>query len=216
MPIVAIVVLFHAATLWSLHSGLLRRVVEVVVPLEILSQVTTPELAKTEPRRSPPLPQREAEPLRKPREKPIAGPAAPSPKPQAVTDATAAPEAPTGVLSPHPAATALAESEAARSPRAPTPAKVEPPSSTASYLHNPAPVYPALSKRLGEQGKVLVRVLIGADGSPQQAELKRSSGFERLDRSALEYVLKCRYIPGRVAGVPQAMWYEAPVNFVLE
>jgi len=106
--------------------------------------------------------------------------------------------------------------EAAGPPAAPTPAKVEPPSSSASYLHNPAPVYPALSKRLGEQGQVLVRVLIGADGSPQQAELKRSSGFERLDRSALEYVMKCRYIPGKVAGVPQAMWYEAPVNFVLE
>jgi protein TonB len=59
-------------------------------------------------------------------------------------------------------------------------------------------------------------VLIGADGSPQQAELERSSGFDRLDRSALEYVMRCRYVPGKVGGVPQAMWYEAPVNFVLE
>ena len=80
----------------------------------------------------------------------------------------------------------------------------------------PGPVYPAISKRLGEQGKVLVRVLIGADGIPQQAELKRSSGFDRLDRSALDYVMKCRYVPGKVGGVAQAMWYEAPVSFVLE
>jgi protein TonB len=93
---------------------------------------------------------------------------------------------------------------------------VELPSSDAAYLQNPAAVYPSISKRLGEQGKVLVRVLIGADGAPQKAELKRSSGFDRLDRSALEYVMKCRYVPGKVGGVPQAMWYEAPVNFVLE
>ncbi len=94
--------------------------------------------------------------------------------------------------------------------------RVELPSSGAAYLQNPAPIYPALSKRLGEQGRVLVRVLIGADGVPQQAELKRSSGFDRLDRSALDYVMRCRYVPGKVGGVPQAMWYEAPVSYVLE
>ena len=62
----------------------------------------------------------------------------------------------------------------------------------------------------------MVRVLIGADGTPQKAELKRSSGYDRLDQPAVEYVMKCRYVPGKVGGVPQAMWYEAPVNFVLE
>ena len=93
---------------------------------------------------------------------------------------------------------------------APAPAKLELPSSDADYLQNPAPAYPPISKRLGEQGKVLVRVLIGADGAPQKAELKRSSGFDRLDRSALEYVMKWRYVPGKVAGVPQAMWHRRP------
>jgi protein TonB len=73
-----------------------------------------------------------------------------------------------------------------------------------------------MSKRLGEQGKVMVRVLIGADGLPQKAEITRGSGFDRLDRAAIDYVMKCRYVPGKVGGVPQAMWYPAPVNFVLE
>jgi protein TonB len=77
-------------------------------------------------------------------------------------------------------------------------------------------VYPPASKRLGEQGQVLVRVLIGPDGVPQRAEIKRSSGFPRLDQSAEDYVMKSRYVPGKVGGVPQAMWHEAPVNFVLE
>lgn len=93
---------------------------------------------------------------------------------------------------------------------------MEPPSSDASYLRNPPPVYPPISKRLGEQGKVVVRVLIGPDGQPQRSEIRQSSGFDRLDRAAQDYVMRSRYLPGTVGGVPQAMWYEAPVNFVLE
>jgi len=100
-------------------------------------------------------------------------------------------------------------------PAAPPPPRTELPTSDAAYLQNPAPVYPAMSRRLGEQGKVVVRVLIGADGQPQRAEVKRGSGFPRLDQAALDYVMRCRYLPGKVGGVPQAMWYEAPVNFVL-
>ena len=77
-------------------------------------------------------------------------------------------------------------------------------------------MYPPASKRLGEQGKVVVRVLIGADGTAQQAEIRQSSGYERLDRAALNTVLKWRYVPGKRAGVPEAMWFNVPINFVLE
>jgi protein TonB len=93
---------------------------------------------------------------------------------------------------------------------------VELPSSDADYLQNPRPPYPPLSRRLGEQGQVVIRVLIGADGSAQQAEVRRSSGFERLDQAALQTVLKWRYIPGKRGGVPEAMWFNVPLNFVLE
>ena len=93
---------------------------------------------------------------------------------------------------------------------------VQLPSSNADYLQNPKPAYPALSKRLGEQGKVIVRVLIGADGAAQQAELRQSSGFDRLDQAALDTVLKWRYVPGKRSGVAEAMWFNVPINFVLE
>lgn len=89
------------------------------------------------------------------------------------------------------------------------------PSSNADYLQNPSPTYPAMSRRLGEQGKVIVKVLVGADGYPKDAEIRRSSGFERLDEAARQYILKCRFVPGKVNGVAQAMSYDAPVNFVL-
>ncbi|MFN7206321.1 MAG: energy transducer TonB [Burkholderiales bacterium] len=97
-----------------------------------------------------------------------------------------------------------------------TPAAVELPSTEADYWHNPKPAYPSLSRRLGEQGKVLVRVFIDASGQPQQAEVKQSSGFERLDQTALNTVLKWRYLPGKRNGTPEAMWLQVPLEFRLE
>lgn len=90
------------------------------------------------------------------------------------------------------------------------------PSSDADYLNNPRPQYPALSKRLQEQGKVVVRVLIGTDGQASQASVKTSSGFDRLDQAAVNTVLKWRYVPGKRGGVPEAMWFDVPVNWVLQ
>jgi protein TonB len=55
----------------------------------------------------------------------------------------------------------------------PAPAAVQLPSSDADYLQNPKPAYPPISKRLGEQGKVIVRVLIGTDGQPKKSEIRR-------------------------------------------
>jgi protein TonB len=99
-------------------------------------------------------------------------------------------------------------------PAAPTP--VELPVSDAEYLQNPKPSYPAISRKLREQGKVVVDVLIGADGSAQQARLKSSSGFDRLDAAALATVQRWRYVPGKKGGVATAMWFSVPINFVLE
>ncbi len=72
-----------------------------------------------------------------------------------------------------------------------------------------------MSRRLGEQGKVIVTVLVDSDGSAKSARVKVSSGFDRLDEAAREYILRCRFVPGKINGVPQAMSYDAPVNYVL-
>ena len=69
---------------------------------------------------------------------------------------------------------------------------------------------------MGEQGKVIVRVLIGTDGLAQKAEIRQSSGYERLDQAALATALKWRYVPGKRGGVPEAMWFNVPIDFVLE
>ena len=90
------------------------------------------------------------------------------------------------------------------------------PSSEAHGLNNPKPAYPRLSRRLNEQGQVMVRVFVAADGAPQQGEIKTSSGFDRLDQEALRTVMRWRFVPGQRFGTPEAMWFNVPVNFVLE
>ncbi|GAB2580412.1 hypothetical protein GCM10027034_09260 [Ramlibacter solisilvae] len=202
------VLLFHVAAIWAFHSGLLRRMVEVVMPVEVFAEMITPPAPKTEP--PPPLPQPKVTPEKQPVAKRTPAPQA-APQPLAITDPTPAPNAPTGTLMSQPPAPSLSSAPAA--PAAPA---VQLPSTEADYLQNPKATYPPMSRRMGEQGMVLVRVLVGADGQPQKAELKRTSGYERLDKSALEYVMKCRYVPGKVGGVAQAMWYDAPVNYVLD
>lgn len=212
------VLVFHAAALWALQSGLLMRAVEVVVPVEILSQFIEP------PKPTPPPPPPPPAPPVPPRQQPVVRPKAPTlpppPQPRAIADPTPAPAAPVGVVAPPaplpPITAPVAPAPEPPPPAPPAPPQIQLPSSDAAYLQNPSPVYPAISRRLGEQGKVLVRVLIGVNGQPERVEIKRSSGFERLDNAARDYVMKCRYVPGKVNGVVQAMWYEAPVNFVLE
>lgn len=49
----------------------------------------------------------------------------------------------------------------------------------------PTIIYPTLSKRLGEQGTVILNVLVSVSGDVSSIEIKQSSGFERLDKAAV-------------------------------
>lgn len=208
LVIAASVVLFHIAALWALQSGLLQRAVEVIVPAEVLSEFISPPAPKSEqpqpPAPKPPAPQ------------PQKRQALPAPLPVATPAPAPAPAAPAGVSTPQPPAPAMAAAVSTAPPGPPAPPRLELPSSDAAYLNNPKPAYPVLSKRMGEQGKVVVRVLIGVDGTAQQAEIRTSSGYDRLDQAALTTVLKWRYVPGKRGGVAEAMWFNVPINFVLE
>ncbi len=219
-----VVVPFHLAALWAFQSGLLLRAVQIIVPAEILSEFIEPPIPKITPPPPPP------KPVQQPVVKTNPPVLPPPPQPMAIADATPSPNAPAGVITPQPAAPPIAAPvaeapvappppllpPAPAPPAPPAPAKVELPSSDADYLQNPKPSYPPVSKRLGEQGKVLIRALIGVDGIAQKAEIKQSSGFERLDQAALATVLRWRYTPGKRAGVAESMWFNVPINFVLE
>lgn len=216
--IVGSVVALHVAGLWALQSGLLRRAAEVVVPAELLSEFVTPPAPKVAPPVTPPAPTPPP-----PRAAPKVQAPRPAPRPLAIADPTPAPDAPVGATTPQPPAPPVEAPVAPPTPPAqpappapPAPARIELPSSDAAYLNNPKPGYPAISKRMGEQGKVVLRVLIGTDGLPQKVEVNKSSGYDRLDRQAQEAVMRWRFVPGKRNGVPEAMWNLVPINFVLE
>lgn len=90
------------------------------------------------------------------------------------------------------------------------------PSNDADYLQNPPPAYPRMSRRLGEQGTVVLNVLINTEGRAEKAELQTSSGYPRLDEAALAAIVRWRFVPGRRNGVAQAMWFKVPLRFVLD
>ncbi|MDT8992110.1 energy transducer TonB [Curvibacter sp. APW13] len=220
------VVALHAAGLWALQSGLLRRAVETVVPAEILvemldagpQQATAPAPPST-PRATAPAAKAPAAAA------PTAAPAIPSalavPAP-ATAPAVAAPTVATvsgapDVVSVLATAQNGSETKAAKtSPAATAPApRVELPNSDVAELNNPKSKYPVMSWRLGEQGIVVVSILVGTDGNVKDVRLAKSSGFDRLDQDALAHAQKLRFIPGKVDGVPQAMWRDKPFNYQL-
>lgn len=235
--IASVVLALHASLIWVLQSGSALHPPEVVVPVEVLAELMTPPAPSTtpapptrQPAPTPPLPSAKPvmpSPPAKAAPKTSVQPQV-QPQPLAIADPTPAPHAPAGSLAPSPpspsstATPSPAQTPPAppaagpAAPPAPPAAAVQLPSSDADYLQNPKPTYPPLSKRLGEQGKVIVRVLIGADGQPQKAEPKQSSGFDRLDQAALATVMKWRYVPGKRGGVAEDMWFNVPINFVLE
>ena len=61
-----------------------------------------------------------------------------------------------------------------------------------------------------------IAMLVGADGSAERVALKKSSGFDALDSSALDTVRRWRFVPGKRNGLPVAMEYTVPIAFRLE
>jgi protein TonB len=86
----------------------------------------------------------------------------------------------------------------------------------AGYLRNPKPPYPPQSRRLGEEGKVVLRALVSQDGEALEVQLHASSGSGRLDESALKTVRQWKFIPARRAGVAVESWALVPILFKLE
>ena len=83
----------------------------------------------------------------------------------------------------------------------------------ADYLNNPAPSYPAQSRRLREHGEVRLRVLVNREGLPVDVQISHSCGYMRLDQAALSAVRKWRFQPAQRGGVPVEAWVIVPIEF---
>jgi protein TonB len=77
----------------------------------------------------------------------------------------------------------------------------------ASWSGNAPPPYPAMARRMGEEGEVRLDVHVGTDGSVIEVRLKKSSGSQLLDQTAIDTVKKWRFKPATVDGRPVAEWY---------
>jgi protein TonB len=86
----------------------------------------------------------------------------------------------------------------------------------AAYLNNPEPKYPPLSRRLGEEGKVLLKVRVMPDGNPGAVDLEKSSNFERLDEAARQAVSRWRFIPAKRGDEPIEASVIVPIVFRLD
>lgn len=92
---------------------------------------------------------------------------------------------------------------------------IEPPRFGAAYLNNPPPVYPSMSRRAGEQGRVLLKVLVSESGHAETVQIDTSSGFDKLDRAAVEAVKKWSFVPAKLSNQPVSAFVLVPIKFAL-
>jgi protein TonB len=76
--------------------------------------------------------------------------------------------------------------------------------------------YPSFSKRSGEQGEVVVKLIIDESGSVEEVALLRSSSFPRLDRAATEIGRRYRFKPYLVNGSPARISTNLLIKFNLK
>lgn len=84
-----------------------------------------------------------------------------------------------------------------------------------AYLDNPKPVYPPLSRRLGEEGTVLLKVDVSAAGAVTAVAVERSAGYARLDEAARKTVMRWRFVAARRGEENVASTVLVPVTFAL-
>lgn len=191
---IAAVVLIHVAVLYALYVSLGTRAARIVhQPIQV-SRIE--EVQRTETVPPPPPPEfKPLPPYVPPPEINVA--AAPAPASTAITAVTTAKP----VEAPPPAPQAA-------------PVKRVPPD--IDVRHSTDPVYPPDSRRRGEEGLVVLLVLVEADGQPSEVKLERSSGHDRLDQAALEGARHgLRYVAGTVDGKAERMWLRYRYNFQL-
>ncbi|MCE3607166.1 energy transducer TonB [Massilia sp. P8910] len=203
----AAVIAIHAVLFYLISSGLLHRMVEVAIPQAVMVTFVAP----------PPPPPKPA------------APAAPKtvsvarlrPPPPVVVPPTAIVQAPvpnTITASP-PSAPAVVEAPAApvavAAPPAPPSAGPKTITSGVEYIQPPQPVYPTMSKRMGEQGKVVLLILVNEKGMPDQVRVQSSSGSSRLDEAGRQAALRAVFKPHVEDGHAVAVYVIVPLTFQL-
>jgi protein TonB len=207
------IILLHIGLFYALHRSAPQETIQHAPAKEVVAIFVTPE-----PAPAPPKPQ------------PAVSTAAPAPKKvtakpkpaKRLPDTTPSPQAITEPL-PEPAPAepvAIAPAASPARPAAP-PAPPAPPApktitSGIEYIQPPQPDYPPISRRMGEEGKAILRVLVNDKGRPERIEVHKSSGSARLDEAARQAVLRAVFKPFIEDGKSVAAYAIVPIRFQLD
>ena len=166
----------------------------------VVDLLQAPEMEK--PPEAKPLPVVKPQPVK---QHPTPTPKTPTPAIETTTSTVAAPSAP-----------AVAAPDPKPAPAAPAAEPVSQARFDADYLRNPAPAYPPLSRRMGEEGKVILRVSVNPQGTADSVEIRTSSGSPRLDEAAQKTVRNWKFIPAKRGDAAIQSWVLVPIIFKLE
>jgi len=176
----------------------------------VMANLVSPEASQQAPAAPPPKPKQEPkqEPKKKVQEKPSEKPA----PTQAQTNPTSANQQQKSESQPQSAAVAPATSGGASG----TPIQTDIGKLVVVYQPDADAYYPSFSKRSGEQGTAVVRLIIDETGSVEDVTLLQSSTFPRLDRAASEIGKRYRFKPFMVNGSPQRISTNLLIKFNLK
>ena len=200
---------------------------------EPVEEITAPE-PEPEPVVEPPPetePEIEPEPEEEPPPEPEPEPVVEEPEPESITPEPPPKPKPKPKPKPRPKPVPV-PIEAPPGPPAPpsgggattaTPKAPEPPPDNkprligrVDYLgRRPNPEYPRASLRRGETGRVVIRVLISPQGDVAEASIQSSSGYSRLDASALRAARTAKFKPYTENGVAYPALADIPFDFVI-
>jgi protein TonB len=205
-PLGAIVGL-HIAFFYALQSGLLHQAAQAL-PKEVFASFITPDPAPQPAAPKPPTIPKTVPVVKKAvtRPPPVAPAINPTPSQQAITAPTAT------AKSIEPPAVAAPAAPAPSAPTAPTQPKVV---SGIEYIQEPQADYPPIARKMGEEGTVIVHVLVNEKGRAERADIKKSSGSSRLDEAARKAVLRGLYKPYMEDGKAIAVTANIPITFNL-
>lgn len=77
-------------------------------------------------------------------------------------------------------------------------------------------VYPSVARVMALEGRVILKVNISDKGTVTDTEIIKSSGYEILDKAAVNSVIKWRFIPAQINGKAIASNIVVPIKFQIE
>jgi protein TonB len=83
------------------------------------------------------------------------------------------------------------------------------------YAENPNPIYPLEARQKGHEGQVVLTVEVLPNGRVGEVQVDKPSGYETLDRCAVEAVKKWKFIPAKKGGAAIPCWVNIPFKFQL-